>query len=155
MKPTSRKVARRQLDAKLEAFRPLIQVQPPQKGWIRAIRDALGMTGEQLARRIGTNKQRIAQIESGEVDGNWTPKTMRSVAKGLDCVFVYGFIPITSLEETVGNRAKRVAEERMHRVTRTMQLEQQQLGEQDQEIVLGDFSDELIDGTQGILWDDH
>jgi predicted DNA-binding mobile mystery protein A len=112
------------------------------------------MTGEQLARRIGVNKQRVARIESAEIEGSITIKTMRRTAEGLDCVFVYGFVPRTSLEETVRNRAEQVAKERMDRVSRTMQLEQQQLDDRDQEIVLGDFSEELIDSTRRILWND-
>jgi predicted DNA-binding mobile mystery protein A len=148
------KLVRKQLEAKLERFRPLRETKPPRKGWIRAIRDALGMTGEQLARRIGVNKQRVARIESAEIEGSITIKTMRRTAEGLDCVFVYGFVPRTSLEETVRNRAEQVAKERMDRVSRTMQLEQQQLDDRDQEIVLGDFSEELIDSTRRILWND-
>jgi len=102
MRTEKTKLARRQLDAKLECFRPLRDIKPPRKGWIRAIRDALGMTGEQLARRIGANKQRVARIESDESQGRVTIKTLTRVAEGLDCVFVYGFVPRTSLEEQSG-----------------------------------------------------
>ena len=148
------KLVRRQLDAKLERFKPLGDTKPPRKGWIRAIRDALGMTGEQLARRIGTNKQGVARIESDEAEGSVTIKTMRRLADGLDCVFVYGFVPKTSLEETVRNRAISVAKKRMSRVSRTMELEQQGLDDREQQIVLEDAIEKLTDASPKTLWND-
>ncbi|MHC4116574.1 MAG: mobile mystery protein A [Planctomycetota bacterium] len=148
------KLVRRQLDAKLECFRPLKDIKPPRKGWIRAIRDALGMTGEQLAKRIGTNKQRVARIESDESQGRVTIKTLRHVAEGLDCVFVYGFVPRTTLEETVRSRAMRVASKRMGKVSRTMELEQQGLDDREQEIVLQDAAKQLVDTSLKTIWND-
>ena len=155
MKIEKTKLVRRQLDAKLEEFRPLGNLKPPSKGWIRAIRDALGMTGEQLAKRIGSNKQRIARIESDEAQGRVTIKTLRNVAEGLDCFFVYGFVPRTSLEETVRNRAKHIAKKQMDRVSRTMELEQQGLDNQEQEIILRDAIEQLIDKSSKTLWNDE
>jgi len=148
------KLVRRQLDAKLECFRPLKDIKPPRKGWVRAIRDALGMTGEQLARRIGTNKQRVARIESDESQGRVTIKTLRRVAEGLDCVFVYGFVPRTTLDETVRSRAMRVASKRMGRVSRTMELEQQGLDDREQGIILQDTTEQLMDTSLRTLWND-
>ena len=52
MKTKYKKLLREQLDATLKRFEPFKTVVPPQKGWIRAIRDALGMTGEQLSDRL-------------------------------------------------------------------------------------------------------
>lgn len=154
MRTEKTKLARRQLDAKLECFRPLKNIKPPRKGWIRAIRDALGMTGDQLARRISANKQRVARIESDESQGRVTIKTLRRVAEGLDCVFVYGFVPRTSLEETVRNRAMFVASKRMDRVSRTMELEQQGLDNREQEIILQDVTEQLMDNSTKTLWND-
>ena len=112
------------------------------------------MTGEQLARRIGANKQRVARIESDESQGRVTIKTLRRVAEGLDCVFVYGFVPRTTLEETVRNRAMRVASKRMGRVSRTMELEQQGLDDREHEIILQDTTEQLMDTSVKTLWND-
>lgn len=112
------------------------------------------MTGEQLAKRIGANKQRVARIESDESQGSVTIKTMRRVAEGLDCVFVYGFVPRTSLEETVRNRAMSVAKQRMFKVSRTMELEQQGLGDRDQQTLLEETAERLINAFPKTLWND-
>jgi len=94
----NRKLIREQLQAKLTHFNSLLEVQTPQKGWIRAIRDALGMSAKQLAARTGMAQQRVTVVEKGEFTGAVTLKTMRRVAEGLDCVFVYGFVPKTDLD---------------------------------------------------------
>jgi len=96
MKAKHKKLVREQLDETLKRFEPLKTLAPPGRGWIRAIRDALGMTGEQLAIHLHTNKQRIARIEQDEKPGKVTIKTLRSVAEAMDCIFVYGFVPSAS-----------------------------------------------------------
>jgi predicted DNA-binding mobile mystery protein A len=149
------KLVREQLGAKLKRFEPLRDAIPPRKGWIRAIRDALGMTGGQLAKRLGVNKQRVARIERDEAEGNVTVKTMRRVAEALDCVFVYGFVPRTSLEQTVRDRAAQVAKGRMDRVSQTMRLEQQELDDSEKQMALGDATERLTDTTPKTLWDDE
>ena len=70
MRKERTKLVREQLGAKLERLKPLRDTMPPHKGWIRAIRDALGMTGEQLAKRLGVSKKRISRIEHDEVVGD-------------------------------------------------------------------------------------
>jgi len=149
------KLVRQQLEAKLRSFKPLRDVMPPRKGWIRAIRDALGMTGEQLAKRIGVSKQRIGRIELDEAKGNVTVQTMRRVAEALDCVFVYGFIPRTSLEQTVRDRAAHVAKKRMERVSQTMKLEQQKLSDSEEQMAFGDATERLVNTTPRTLWKDE
>ena len=155
MRTDKTKLVRKQLDAKLEHFRPLRETMPPRKGWIRAIRDALGMTGEQLAKRLGvSNKQRISRIECDEIEGNVTIKTMRRVAEALDCVFVYGFVPRSSLEQTVRNRAEHVAKKRMERVSQTMRLEQQGLFEKEEKLALSDATESLVANPHRTLWNE-
>ena len=118
-----KKLIREQLDASLQRLRPILNVTAPPKGWIRAIRDALGMTAKQLANRLDVAQQAVARIEKEESAGSVTIKTMRRIAECLDCVFVYGFVPRTSLEETVARQAKKVAAQRLAQASQTMSLE--------------------------------
>jgi len=118
---------REQLDITLKKFAPLKSISPPPKGWIRAIRNALGMSGQQLANRLGVNKQRVSRIEKDEIEGRVTINTLRKIANALDCEFVYGFVPHASLENTLESQAKKIAQERMDKVFHTMSLEQQGL----------------------------
>lgn len=149
-----RKLVRQQLDTTLGKFRPLLDISTPPKGWIRAIRDALGMSGRQLANRVGVTKQRTALIEKQELTGTATLKTLRRIAESLDCVLVYGFVPRNSLEETIRNRALRVARTRLARASQTMSLEDQALSKQENRKILSDMVDKLVDELPSNLWDE-
>ncbi|MBN1126587.1 MAG: mobile mystery protein A [Sedimentisphaerales bacterium] len=155
MKAKQINLARAQLDATLEQFRSLRPIAPPRKGWIRAIRDALGMTGEQLAKRLGINKQRVSRIEQDEKLGNITLKTLRNVAEALDCEFVYGFVPRQSLETTLRNQARSVAAQRMARSDQQMRLEKQELSREEKEKVLENMITEMINTMPRSLWDER
>jgi predicted DNA-binding mobile mystery protein A len=147
-----KKLIREQLDASLQRLSPLFNVTAPPKGWIRAIRDALGMTAKQLANRLGVAQQAVARIEKEELAGSVTIKTMRRIAECLDCVFVYGFVPRTSLEETVARQAKQVATQRLTQASQTMSLENQALSRSDNEQALSNLVDELIRTLPSTLW---
>ena len=147
-----KKLIREQLDASLQRLRPLLDVTAPPKGWIRAIRNALGVTARQLANRLGVAQQAVARIEKEEPAGSVTIKTMRRIAECLDCVFVYGFVPRTSLEETVASQAKKVASQRLAQASQTMSLENQALSRRENERALSDLVDELIRTLPSNLW---
>jgi predicted DNA-binding mobile mystery protein A len=147
-----KKLIREQLDASLQRLCPLLDITTPPKGWIRAIRDALGMTAKQLANRLGVAQQAVARIEKEELAGSVTIKTMRRIAESLDCVFVYGFVPRISLEETVSRQAKKIAAQRLSRVSQTMSLENQALSRRENEQALSDLVDELIRTLPSSLW---
>jgi len=147
-----KKLIRQQLDASLQRLSPLLDVTAPPKGWIRAIRDALGMTAKQLASRLGVVQQAVARIEKEELAGSVTIKTMRRIAECLDCVFVYGFVSRTSLEETVARQAKKVAAQRLAQASQTMSLENQALSRRENEQALSDLVDELVRTLPSNLW---
>jgi len=153
MKPKYKQIARQQLDATLARFDEIRKVQIPQKGWIRAVRDALGMSGKQLALRLQVSQPCVFKLEQGEPSGALTLKTMRQVAEALDCVFVYALVPRSTLEETVRTQARVVAGERLQRVSHTMLLEAQGLTMQEQQASLDGAIEELVRETPKDLWD--
>jgi len=149
-----KKLIREQVDASLSQFSPLYNTNIPRKGWIRAIRDALGMSARQLAERLGVAQQAVARIEQDEIDGSVTIKTMRRIAEQLNCQFVYGFVPKTSLKETIQTRAKQVAEKRLSEANQTMALEDQSLYAKENTQVLSEMINELVDTGPSNLWDE-
>ncbi len=155
MKAKQKKLAREQLDETLKKFLPLKIVSAPRKGWIRAIRDALGMTGEQLAKRLKTNKQRISRIEQDEKLGKVTLKTLRNVAEALDCEFVYGFVPRESLEQTVRSQARYVAKKHMSRSNQMMRLEKQELNDKEKEKAMESLIRDITSTIPKSLWDEQ
>jgi predicted DNA-binding mobile mystery protein A len=147
-------LAREQLDATLKAFRPSLNVSVPSKGWIRAIRDVLGMNGRQFADRLDVTRQRSDQIENEECSGSLTLKAMRRIAESLDCVFVYGLVPRTSLDDIVRNQAKNVATKRLAWADHTMSLEGQSLTQEENKKILADMIEALMETLPANLWDD-
>ena len=155
MKVKQKKLAREQLDETLKKLLPLKTVVPPRKGWIRAIRDALGMTGEQLAKRLHSNKQRISRIEQDEKFGKVTLKTLKNVAEALDCEFIYGFVPKESLEQAVRNQAKVIAKKRMSRSNQMMRLEKQELSNTEKEKAMESLIGDITSTMPKLLWDEQ
>jgi predicted DNA-binding mobile mystery protein A len=149
-----KKLIREQLEVSLRRFSPLLSVNKPPKGWIRAIRDALGMTARQLASRLGIAQQAVARIEKDELTGSVTIKTMQRVAECLDCDFICGFVPRSSLEATLRSQAHKIAAKRLSQASQTMTLENQALSSKENEKVLSDMVDELVDTLPSYLWNE-
>lgn len=131
--------ARKNLDRRLDVFRPADRLMPPGKGWIRAIRDAIGMTGMQLALRLGVKPQSVADMERSEATGTIRIDSLRRAAEALDCTLVYALVPNRSLESMVEQRARAIAREALSRVGHTMSLEDQAVADGDAEARLDDY----------------
>lgn len=127
MKTALRSRARERLDRKLAAIKPLDRFAMPPKGWVRAIRDAIGMTGKQLSRRVGMTPQAVVSLERSEAKGKIQLNTLRRAAEAMDCVLVYALVPKTSLTEMVDYRAREIALQALLRVSHSMALEDQQV----------------------------
>ena len=119
------KDAIRHLDQRFAAIRPLLANARPPKGWVRAVRDALGMTTGQLARRIGVSQSRIPELEQAEVAGGITLKSLERAAEALGCRVVYALVPDKPLADIVRMRAELIAERQLAAVGHSMQLEDQ------------------------------
>jgi predicted DNA-binding mobile mystery protein A len=119
------KDAIRHLDRRFSALRAVTRVQRPPKGWLRAIRDALGMTTTQFGQRLGVSQPRIIVLEKAEVDGTITLRTLQRAAEALGCRLVYALVPEKPLAKTVTERAALIASRRSAAVEHTMKLEDQ------------------------------
>lgn len=97
----------------------------PRSGWIRAIRDALGMSTNELAQRVGLSKGRISQIERAERERTLTLDTFERVAAALDCRVEYVLVPHRPLEDMVWDQARAKAADEIAAVDHTMALEDQ------------------------------
>jgi predicted DNA-binding mobile mystery protein A len=126
MKAEARKRARERLDERLAPLKPVDRFRAPPKGWIRAIRDALGMSGVQFARRLRVQPPSVAALEASEQSGAIQLKTLRRAAEALDCTLVYALVPNDSLEGAVRARARKIALRDLARVAHTMKLEAQE-----------------------------
>jgi len=137
--------ARRRLDERFRRFRPLADEPRPHKGWIRAIRDALGMSSTELATRLGVSQQSVSQMEQSEQQDTITLETLRRAANALDCDLVYVLEPRTSLEEAVREQAHKKATRHLAPLAHHSRLEDQALTDDDEAAQLEEFASQFID----------
>jgi predicted DNA-binding mobile mystery protein A len=133
MKSDVRQLARQRLDERLKDLKPADRFQPPPKGWLRAIRNAFGMSRNQLASRLHVRPQTVEAMEKSEANSSVQLSTLIRAAKALDCTLVYAFVPNTTLEDTVKSRARKIAIRDLQRVDHTMKLEAQETSNTDME----------------------
>jgi len=153
MNAQSRRLARQQLDQRLQSFAVLTKTQAPMRGWIRAIRDALGLTGEQLARRMGVQRQRVNTLEKNEVAGTATINSVKKAAEAMDCVFVYALVPRDSLQANVERQARKYATKLHANVQHSMVLEQQGLTAEESQQGIAANADRFARETFRDMWE--
>lgn len=142
----------RQLDEALKQWKNLGS--RPESGWIRALREALGMTLADLAGRLGLSFQALAQLEKAERRGTITLSKLEAVADALDCDLVYAFVPRETLQGFLEKEARRRARQMLDRVRHSMSLEAQDISERKSEHQLQELTDELLTGSWRTIWKD-
>ena len=127
----------------------------PAEGWIRTVRKALGMSGAQLARRMGVTRARIAQAEQAELEGGITLKSMQATAEAMGCRFVYAFVPPDTIETLIIAQARRKAEAIVATASKHMALEDQTVTGRrtGQEVIR--LTNELIHDMPPDFWKDN
>jgi len=143
-----------QLNEKMNQLTGLQHVIVPPTGWIKAIRNGIGMSMEQLGKKLSITKQGVMDIEKREKEGAITIKSMQEIAKAMDTQFVYGFIPKAgSLEQMIETRALEIAAKIVERTSTTMKLEDQANSKERIEKAIKERASEIINKTPKILWD--
>ena len=121
----TRTQSRSALDLRFDEMRPIAKFTPPVRGWIKAVRQAIGMSSFQLALRLGVKQPTVTEMEQSEMRGTIQLATLRRVAEALDCTLVYALVPNQPLETMVRNRARAFARRRLGPVEHSMLLEDQ------------------------------
>ena len=139
-----RRTAREGLERRLGPWRDRAPL-TPRAGWIRAIRDALGMSTRELAARAGISAPRVSQIERAELDGSLTLATLHRIAEALDCRVEYALVPRRPLDAMVREQARAKAEGVLRVVDHTMAMEDQRTDEYARRSELDRAAEELVD----------
>lgn len=143
----------RQLDEALAPFQELRSRPAPRGGWLRTIREALGMTTRQLAARTGKSKTTILSIERNEENGTVQFDSLRHLADALDCDVVYGIVPRTSLRERLDRQACVIASQTVGRVSASMELEDQGVSEEERARQIDELAEEILRARKRDFWD--
>lgn len=143
---------RNQLDRFLNSDERLKSFKRPKSGWIKEIREALGMTLLDLANRLGVIKQNINQLERNEVSGKLTLASLEKAADALECELVYFLVPKTSLQSMVEEQALKAAKEIVSMTNTTMGLENQSASKKSQELLEKKLASELLLKKDRRIW---
>lgn len=125
----------------------------PKQGWIKTIREALGLTTTQLGQKAGMDQSRVSRLEKAEKTGDLKLSSLQKIAAGLNMKFVYGFVPEGTLEEMVHAQAKRVALKRLEMLDNTMRLENQALSDEDRKKAMGDMIEKILVDNPKDFWE--
>jgi predicted DNA-binding mobile mystery protein A len=127
----------------------------PPWGWIKAVREALGISMKQLGERTGMSQSRIARIEKVVINGTLTMNTLRHIAEAMNCQLVYALAPNQALDDMVLSRAEALADQRLAHTNQTMKLEDQALTKLDLQTERERLVAGLLHGDPRRLWDDR
>jgi len=129
MRPEFRGLRITQLERALTPFVAAKDTPRPQKGWIRAIREATGITVRDLAKRLHRAPSVAAHLEGSEAEYRITLASLRDAADAMGCQLVYALVPKSgSIRELAEERERTKAAENVRAVEHSMALEDQAVG---------------------------
>jgi predicted DNA-binding mobile mystery protein A len=108
----------------------LAGLKTPPEGWLRTVRNALGMSGAEVAKKMSVTRARVTQAEHAELTGGVTLKSMQATAEAMGCRFVYAIIPSSGrIEDIIMAQARKKATAIVGTASKHMALENQALPE--------------------------
>ena len=90
---------------------PVGQVERPSAGWLRTLRETLGLTLADMAKRIGVTPPAVRSFEQAEAEDRITLASLRRTANAMGCDLIYALVPrrdtLPALAETEESRKPR------------------------------------------------
>ncbi len=152
MKPKTLQI--QQLESRMKSISDLRAIPVPSNGWLRSVRVSIGMSLEQLGRKLGISKQSAFDIERREKEGAVTLKALREAAAAMDMELIYGFVPKDgSLEAMIDRKSRELAQNIVGRASQTMILEEQGNTEERLTKAIEERVKEIKETMPKILWD--
>ncbi len=147
-----RELQLQQMDALLGPWKSAQLCVRPKSGWVRAVRETLGMSAAAFARRLGMSHAGVRKLEAAEASDAITLATLRKLAQALDCELLYALVPRTSLSQQLQDRAQAVAEERLLPIAHSMALEDQAVTGPSNKLQFDRAVQEILEGSRRELW---
>lgn len=144
-------LALKHLDEQLSPLRQLPHLRP-RTGWLRAIREALGMTVRQFAKAAGSAPSTAQAAERAEAKGDIGLSTLTRYAEALGCELRYVLVPKQPLQQVVEERAEVIARAEITAVHHSMALEDQATSQEQVERQVAELRRKLLEGPRSRLW---
>lgn len=101
-------IVRKGLDERLPVLREATAAAVrPTRGWLRAVREAIGAKQGPIAQRMGVQRQSYARFETNEASGAISLNTLQKAADAMDCDVVYYLVPRPKVAMTYADLARR------------------------------------------------
>jgi predicted DNA-binding mobile mystery protein A len=141
-----------QMDALLGTWKSAQLCARPQSGWVRAVRETLGMSAAALARRLGMSHAGVRKLEASEASDAITLASLRKLAQALDCEVQYALVPRTSLSQQLQDQAQAVARTQLLPIAHSMALEDQAVNGPSNKLQFDLAVKALLEGSRRELW---
>lgn len=146
-------LTRMQLTDTLRGFPSPDRATPPRGGWVRAIREALGMTQAQLGERVHISRQSVQDLEKAEAERRITLDSLDRLAQAMGCRVVYALVPENgSLDDLRTRRANAVADALLKPTDHSMKLEAQGVSKSERERQRKLLAEALLRDSPRKLW---
>ena len=140
---------------KINPWKKLRANRRPSRGWLKAVRGALGINTRQLAQRCGVQHSSILKIEKNEIQDKASIESLKKIADAMNCQLIYAIVPKTgynSLEEIINHQAQLLAYKLMTQVDHTMKLESQGTSPKEIQNQTKKLANELKDKMDSRIW---
>jgi predicted DNA-binding mobile mystery protein A len=144
---------RRHLERKLADLEPMKSVPRPPSGWVKAIRESLGMTARQLGQALNMSSPAITKLEARERDRSITIRDLDRAAAEMGCRVVYALVPDTTLEATLQRQALKTAERLAAKAHHHMTLEAQGVERRETGAQVRELARSLQESLDPRLWE--
>jgi predicted DNA-binding mobile mystery protein A len=116
-----------QINRRLEGLRAVKDKASVREGWIKYMRQALGLTLSELGKLTHLSTATVAQAERREMEGQVSLSTLKKMAEAMDCELVYAFIPKKELKTMIYDKALEKARKALSIADLHMKLEDQKV----------------------------
>jgi predicted DNA-binding mobile mystery protein A len=93
MKTEAREQMQQRLEESLPGFRLGRAAAGERPSWLRALRQAAGITAPEFAKRMGVSKREIFRLEKSEEESRIMLGSLRRAAEALGCELIYALMP--------------------------------------------------------------
>lgn len=93
IKKSTRDLLKRDLELNLQSAGSLSTISAPRQGWLKAIRESLGISTRQLGSLLGIDNAGVLRLEARELQGKATLEAIERAAQAMECRLVYAIIP--------------------------------------------------------------
>jgi predicted DNA-binding mobile mystery protein A len=119
MRNEVRQRARRDLDENLRVFQGK-RIRRSRWGWLRGVRQALGMRVGEVAKRLKVVQSEVYRLEMAEVRDSITLRRLRAAAAAMGCELVYAVVPVNGTLEDLAEALEK--ERKKHKTAKQRRL---------------------------------